>query len=191
MEVFATFDIMDSKGGKVAEGHKASFCLEENQCLPGIKPFYACANFGDQGISVNCTDIYRHNIDCQWVDISEINPGMYTFKVRRLADGNSRTKSTICFFFTLFIFSSMYWYSSCLNSFPHLCVLFVCKCVMYCCHRESTQLRLNIRVHILPYLSAIYVPIVTCFLFFFHLSLPSSPRVAFLRFSFFIFFSLL
>jgi lysyl oxidase-like protein 2/3/4 len=81
MEVFATFDVMDSKGVKVAEGHKASFCLEDNQCMPGVKPFYACANFGDQGISVNCSDIYRHNIDCQWVDISELNPGIYTFKV--------------------------------------------------------------------------------------------------------------
>jgi hypothetical protein len=72
--------------------------------MPGKKPFYACANFGDQGISVNCTDIYRHNIDCQWVDISELNPGMYTFKVRRLSDGRSSTKSTTfsssCSFFT-------------------------------------------------------------------------------------------
>ncbi|XP_067007855.2 lysyl oxidase homolog 2 [Anabrus simplex] len=81
MEVFATFDILDSKGTKVAEGHKASFCLEDNQCMPGVKPFYFCANFGDQGISVNCSDIYRHNIDCQWVDISELEPGLYTFKV--------------------------------------------------------------------------------------------------------------
>ncbi|GLG96781.1 Lysyl oxidase-like protein 2 [Gryllus bimaculatus] len=81
MEVFATFDIMDSKGKKVAEGHKASFCLEDNQCLPGVKPTFACANFGDQGISVNCSDIYRHTIDCQWVDISDLDPGMYTFKV--------------------------------------------------------------------------------------------------------------
>jgi lysyl oxidase-like protein 2/3/4 len=90
MEVFATFDVMDSKGVKVAEGHKASFCLEDNQCMPGVKPFYACANFGDQGISVNCSDIYRHNIDCQWVDISELNPGMYTFKVSTLLEGNTR-----------------------------------------------------------------------------------------------------
>jgi hypothetical protein len=29
-------------------------------------------------------------------------------------------------------------------------VLFVCKCVMYCCHRVSTQLRLNISSQLYP-----------------------------------------
>lgn len=81
MEVFATFDIYDKKGTRVAEGHKASFCLEDNQCLPGVEPRYACANYGDQGISVNCTDIYKYTVDCQWVDISELDPGVYTLKV--------------------------------------------------------------------------------------------------------------
>lgn len=38
MEVFATFDVIDSKGRKVAEGHKASFCLEDTQCPHGIRP---------------------------------------------------------------------------------------------------------------------------------------------------------
>lgn len=33
------------------------------------------------GISVNCSDIYRYNIDCQWVDISELKPGIYRMKV--------------------------------------------------------------------------------------------------------------
>jgi hypothetical protein len=102
MEVFATFDVMDSKGVKVAEGHKASFCLEDNQCMPGVKPFYACANFGDQGISVNCSDIYRHNIDCQWVDISELNPGMYTFKVSYLSEDSSK-KKLLSFLRSLFL----------------------------------------------------------------------------------------
>lgn len=49
MEVFATFNIFNNTGHRVAEGHKASFCLEDNQCMPGTKPKYACANFGDQG----------------------------------------------------------------------------------------------------------------------------------------------
>lgn len=49
MEVFATFDIINSEGRRVAEGHKASFCLEDNLCIPGVKPRYACANYGDQG----------------------------------------------------------------------------------------------------------------------------------------------
>lgn len=49
MEVFAVFNIFDHRGHKVAEGHKASFCLEDNQCLPGAEPKYVCANYGDQG----------------------------------------------------------------------------------------------------------------------------------------------
>lgn len=101
MEVFATFDIMDSKHNKVAEGHKASFCLEDNQCLPGIKPSFACANFGDQGISVNCSDIYRHTIDCQWVDISELEVGMYTFRVAinpefKVAEMSYENNAAVC-----------------------------------------------------------------------------------------------
>uniref|UniRef100_A0A1A9X3F4 protein-lysine 6-oxidase n=1 Tax=Glossina brevipalpis TaxID=37001 RepID=A0A1A9X3F4_9MUSC len=81
MEVFATFDIYDALGNKVAQGHKASFCLEDSQCLPGIPKKYNCANFGDQGISVNCSDVYLYNLDCQWVDITEMNTGLYTLKI--------------------------------------------------------------------------------------------------------------
>lgn len=54
MEIFATFNIIDHDGNPVAQGHKASFCLEDNECHNGVDANYVCANYGDQGISVNC-----------------------------------------------------------------------------------------------------------------------------------------
>uniref|UniRef100_A0A0B6Z7H0 protein-lysine 6-oxidase n=1 Tax=Arion vulgaris TaxID=1028688 RepID=A0A0B6Z7H0_9EUPU len=79
MEVFAHYDILDSNGKRLAEGSKASFCLEDTTCDKGIKPQYNCRGFADQGLSVNCSDNYMYDIDCQWIDISDIKPGEYTF----------------------------------------------------------------------------------------------------------------
>merc|ERR1712126_61244 len=81
MSVFATYDIFDVTGRRVAEGHKASFCLEDASCSENVTPVYSCKNFGDQGISPGCTDTYAYNIDCQWIDITDLEPGNYIFKV--------------------------------------------------------------------------------------------------------------
>jgi lysyl oxidase-like protein 2/3/4 len=54
MEVFAHYDILDAAGVRMAEGHKASFCLEDNACEGGAEAKYDCENYGDQGITPGC-----------------------------------------------------------------------------------------------------------------------------------------
>ena len=59
MESFSHYDILDKHGNRVAEGHKASFCLEDSECNRGTMPKYNCQNWGQQG------DLLIHNFVCR------------------------------------------------------------------------------------------------------------------------------
>ena len=48
---------------KSSQSHKASFCLEDTECLPGRRQKYDCKT--EQAISPGCADIYVSGIDCQ------------------------------------------------------------------------------------------------------------------------------
>ncbi|XP_072516019.1 lysyl oxidase-like 5a [Salminus brasiliensis] len=81
MEAFSSYDLLDaSTGQKVAEGHKASFCLEDTSCDPGVRRRYACTAH-TQGLGPGCYDTYHASIDCQWIDVTDVPPGDYVLKV--------------------------------------------------------------------------------------------------------------
>ncbi|KAA0718526.1 Protein-lysine 6-oxidase [Triplophysa tibetana] len=81
MDAFSHYDLLDINTGlKVAEGHKASFCLEDTGCDPGFHRRYACTTH-TQGLSPGCHDTYAANIDCQWIDITDVAPGNYILKI--------------------------------------------------------------------------------------------------------------
>ncbi|KPM08908.1 lysyl oxidase-like protein 2-like protein [Sarcoptes scabiei] len=126
MEVFAHFEIIDlSTNSSIVEGHKASFCLEDNECDQDDEVLdrsrYACADFGDQGISVGCgenrefyfhlfsyflvdtVDIYKYDLDCQWIDITDLHAGSYILKItinpeQKIPEKTFRNNAVKCLF---------------------------------------------------------------------------------------------
>ncbi|KAF6716963.1 Protein-lysine 6-oxidase [Oryzias melastigma] len=81
MDEFSLYELLDARTQhQVAEGHKASFCLEDTSCDHGYYRRFACTSH-TQGLSPGCYDTYNSDIDCQWIDITDVAPGRYILKV--------------------------------------------------------------------------------------------------------------
>jgi hypothetical protein len=76
---FAIYQLLDGND-VIASGHKQAFCLEDT--ISFAWPFelaqFDCAN---QGISRGFTDFYEDALPCQWIDVTDVNPGDYTLRI--------------------------------------------------------------------------------------------------------------
>lgn len=81
----------------VAAGHKQAFCLIdwESWAWPELGEddrTYSCFN---QGLSVGWSDTYEDQLDCQWIDVTDVAPGEYTLRMEVNLPPAGKTHSTL------------------------------------------------------------------------------------------------
>ncbi|MCB9596819.1 MAG: hypothetical protein H6719_29115 [Sandaracinaceae bacterium] len=78
---YAEYELRAGDGSVAATGHKQAFCLLDFYRYPeederGV--VYDCDN---QGIQTGFQDVYGSDLDCQWVDVTDVTPGDYTLHI--------------------------------------------------------------------------------------------------------------
>jgi len=76
---YAEYILYDENSIETPVGFKNGFCVIDLECNDGGQAQYGCNNMG---ISAQCGDIYDANLQCQWIDITDIEDGTYTFVAR-------------------------------------------------------------------------------------------------------------
>ncbi len=77
---YARYDMRDLATGEILPiGAKAGFCvmdlgIYDEDISEGSCEWYNCI---DQGISAGCYDIYHSSLQCQWIDITDLEDGDY------------------------------------------------------------------------------------------------------------------
>ncbi len=77
-EGYAEYVLYDTAGTMLPIGFKNGFCVLDLTCFGGTAQ-YGC---GNMGISVDCGDIYGAGLDCQWLDITDVDTGFYTMAIK-------------------------------------------------------------------------------------------------------------
>ncbi|MCB9295063.1 MAG: T9SS type A sorting domain-containing protein [Lewinellaceae bacterium] len=75
---YAEYLLFTENGTEIPIGFKNGFCVIDLGCSTGT-PKYGC---GNMGITAGCYDIYSASLPCQWVDVTDIPDGAYTFVTR-------------------------------------------------------------------------------------------------------------
>jgi Lysyl oxidase len=86
---YARYALIDDAGEIVAPGHKQAFCLWDGGSWAwpelqgwdtgnGDDTMYSCYN---QGVQVGWYDEYYKELDCQWIDVTDVPPGDYKIRI--------------------------------------------------------------------------------------------------------------
>ncbi|MFN8285522.1 MAG: lysyl oxidase family protein [Chitinophagales bacterium] len=76
---YAEYLLYDQNWNQMEAGYKNGFCVLDLECSGGGMAKYGC---GNMGITSGCGDIYGSSLDCQWIDVTDIDTGTYTLVVR-------------------------------------------------------------------------------------------------------------
>lgn len=76
---YAEYLLLEQDLTEAARGYKAGFCVMDLSCPPSIPAQYGCSTMG---ITAGCADIYSSGLSCQWIDITDVDTGLYTFILR-------------------------------------------------------------------------------------------------------------
>lgn len=79
-EGYAEYRLYKPNGQMIPIGFKNGFCvLDFDGCPDGGMAKYSCSNMG---ISKQCGDIYSAGLDCQWIDITDVDTGNYVMAAK-------------------------------------------------------------------------------------------------------------
>ena len=80
LDDFVVYELLNSEGTTVRTGDLQAFCLEDSLQLDVTAgpEFYTC---GDQGIQVGWATLYSGSLDCQCIDITNVEPGEYRLRI--------------------------------------------------------------------------------------------------------------
>ena len=76
---YAEYLLFDEDGNELPIGFKNGFCVIDLGCEHGGTSQYSCEYMG---ISAGCYDEYWAELECQWIDITDVADGTYTFVTR-------------------------------------------------------------------------------------------------------------
>ncbi len=95
-ENYAEYLLVDASSSIIPIGHKAGYCVLDLECSGGGEGKYTCENMG---ITAGCGDVYEAELDCQWIDVTDVADGAYTIVVRinwlNQPDFNGKVESQI------------------------------------------------------------------------------------------------